>query len=85
VFSTLTRPVADFEHDQAAGGSRIGARYRHTTPEMAVHIATAIEERLAVVVRVAEAILQVDDSGGRGFLGIGQVVGLVLLVGAPVP
>jgi integrase len=49
------------------GGSRIGARYRHTTPEMAVRVADAIQERLTVVVRVAEAILQVDDSGGRVF------------------
>jgi integrase len=54
-------------HGELEGGSRIGARYRHTTPEMAVRIATAIQERLAVVVRVAEAILQVDDSGGRVF------------------
>ena len=49
------------------GGSRIGARYRHTTPEMAVRVTDAIQERLAVVVRFAEAILQVDDSGGRVF------------------
>jgi hypothetical protein len=49
------------------GGSRIGTRYRHTTPEMAVRVAAAIQERLVVVVRVAEAILQVDDSGGRVF------------------
>jgi hypothetical protein len=47
------------------GGSRIGARYCHTTPEMAVRVADAIQERLTVVVRVAEAILQIDDSGGR--------------------
>jgi hypothetical protein len=36
------------------GGSRIGARYRHTTPEMAVRVAAAIQERLVVVVQVAE-------------------------------
>jgi hypothetical protein len=48
-----------------AGGSRIGALYRHTTPEMAVRVADAIQERLAVVVQVAEAILQLDESGGR--------------------
>jgi hypothetical protein len=46
------------------GGSRIGARYRHTTPEMAVRVAAAIQERLVVVVQVAEAILQLDGSGG---------------------
>jgi integrase len=39
------------------GGSRIGARYRHTTPEMAVRVAAAIQERLVVVVQAAEAIL----------------------------
>jgi hypothetical protein len=37
------------------GGSRIGARYRHATPEMAVRVTAAIQERLEVVVRVAEA------------------------------
>jgi integrase len=47
------------------GGSRIGARYRHTTPEMAVRVAAAIQERLAIVIQVAEAIVQLDDSGGR--------------------
>jgi hypothetical protein len=49
------------------GGSRIGSRYRHTTPEMAVRVAAAIQERLLVVIEVAEATLQVDDSGGRVF------------------
>jgi hypothetical protein len=49
------------------GGSRIGARYRHTTPEMAVRVAAAIQQRLAVVVQVAKAILQLDESGGRVF------------------
>jgi hypothetical protein len=34
---------------------------------MAVRVADAIQERLTVVVRFAEAILQVDDSGGRVF------------------
>jgi hypothetical protein len=49
------------------GGSRIGARYRHTTPEMAVRVAAAIQERLVVVVEVAEAILEAGDSGGHVF------------------
>ncbi len=49
------------------GGSRIGARYRHTTPEMAVRVAAAIQERLVVVVQVAEAILQRDGVDGRVF------------------
>ena len=33
-------------HGQLEGGSRIGARYRHTTSEMAVRVAAAIQERL---------------------------------------
>jgi hypothetical protein len=32
-----------------------------------VGVAAAIQERLVVVVQVAEAILQVDDSGSRVF------------------
>ena len=35
------------------GGSRIGTRYRHTTPEMAARVVTAVEERLDVVLKVA--------------------------------
>jgi integrase len=49
------------------GGSRIGARYRHTTPEMAVRVAAAVQERLVVVVEVAEAILERDGAGSREF------------------
>ena len=49
------------------GGSRIGARYRHTTPEMAVRVAAAVQGRLAVVIQVAEAVVQADDSAGRVF------------------
>jgi integrase len=49
------------------GGSRIGARYRHTTLEMAVRVAAAIQERLVVVIQIAEAVLKLDDSGGRAF------------------
>ena len=49
------------------GGSRIGARYRHTTPEMAIRVAAAIQERLVIVVQVAEAIVQMDGSGRRVF------------------
>jgi integrase len=36
------------------GGSRVGARYRHTTPNMAAQVAAAVEERLTIVLRVAE-------------------------------
>jgi integrase len=49
------------------GGSRIGARYRHTTPEMAVRVAAVIQERLKVVVRTAEATLEADRSSHRVF------------------
>jgi integrase len=49
------------------GGSRIGARYRHTTPEMAVRVAAAIQQRLEVVVQVAAAVLELDGSGGQVF------------------
>jgi integrase len=38
------------------GGSRIGARYRHTTPEMATRIVQAVDRRLALVLQVAEAV-----------------------------
>jgi integrase len=36
------------------GGSRIGARYRHTTDAMAVRVVEAIQERLTVALRVAQ-------------------------------
>ena len=49
------------------GGSRIGARYRHTTPEMAVRVVAAIPERLSVVVRTAEATAETDRSSHRMF------------------
>jgi integrase len=52
---------------QFEGGSRIGARYRHTTPEMAVRVAAAVQERLVVVVQVASAILELDGAGSGGF------------------
>jgi integrase len=39
-------------------GSAMGAHYRHTTPEMAGRIAAAIEQRLTVVLEVAEQILE---------------------------
>jgi hypothetical protein len=39
-------------------GSAMGAHCRHTTPEMAARIATAIEQRLTAVVEVAEQALE---------------------------
>jgi DNA-binding transcriptional ArsR family regulator len=39
-------------------GSAMGAHYRHTTPEMAARVITAIDARLAVVLSVAEGALE---------------------------
>jgi integrase len=39
--------------------SAMGAHYRHTTPEMAARVITAIEARLAVVLSVAEKALEI--------------------------
>jgi hypothetical protein len=38
------------------------AHYRHTTPEMAASIAAAIEQRLTVVLEVAEQALEAHPS-----------------------
>jgi Phage integrase family len=35
-------------------GSAMGAHYRHTTPEMAVRVTAAIQQRLTVVLQIAE-------------------------------
>ena len=55
----------------AAGSWRAGAALARGTapppPEMAVRVAAAIQERLVVVVQMAEAVLELDDSGGRVF------------------
>jgi hypothetical protein len=42
-------------HRDLDGGSRIGARHRHPTDEMAAQVVGAIEARLAVVPRLAVA------------------------------
>lgn len=39
-----------------AEGSAIGRHYRHTTPEMHARVVAAVEERLAVVLQVAEEL-----------------------------
>jgi len=39
-------------------GSAMGTHYRHTTPEMAARVATAIQQRLTVLVQVAEQTLE---------------------------
>jgi integrase len=47
-------------HGELDVGSRIGARYRHTTDEMATRVVDAIEARLQVVLKMAE------DATGAG-------------------
>jgi integrase len=44
------------------GGSRTGARYRHTTPEMAARVVKAIEGRLICVVKVADEVTGADTN-----------------------
>jgi integrase len=39
-------------------GSTIGAHYRHTTPEMAARVVDAIQQRLTVVLAVAELAVE---------------------------
>jgi hypothetical protein len=39
-------------------GSAIGAHYRHTTPEMAARVVEAIQQRLTVVLGVAELAVE---------------------------
>jgi integrase len=43
-------------------GSAMGTHYRHTTPEMAARVVTAIQARLAVVVRSAEEALEANPN-----------------------
>ena len=45
-------------HSDLDGGSRIGARYLHTTDEMAARVVDAIEARLQTVLGVAEEATQ---------------------------
>jgi Phage integrase family len=57
------RVIDELMGHQASGrsgrhqASAIGAHYRHTTPEMAARVVTAVEERLVVVLATAEAAL----------------------------
>jgi hypothetical protein len=43
-------------------GSTMGAYYRHTTPEMATRVVMAIQGRLAVVVSVAEQVVEAQPT-----------------------
>ena len=49
-------------------GSAIGAHYRHTTPEMAAQAVDAIQQRLTVVLGVAE--LAVERHPNRSTLSV---------------
>jgi hypothetical protein len=54
-------------HGALDGGSRIGARYRHTTDAMALRVVEAIQERLTTALRVAEDT-QANRQGTRRVL-----------------
>jgi integrase len=43
-------------------GSTMGAHCRHTTPEMATRVVTAVQDRLAVVVGVAEQLMETQPT-----------------------
>jgi hypothetical protein len=45
-------------------GSTMGAHYRHTTPEMATRVIMAIQDRLAVVVSVAQQVAEAQPTRG---------------------
>jgi integrase len=50
-------------HGEREGGSRIGARYRHTTPQMAARVVQALDQRLTLALQVAEAITPAELDG----------------------
>jgi integrase len=47
------------------GGSRIGARYRHTTPGMAARVVQALDTRLTLALHVAEATTRAERNLGN--------------------
>jgi integrase len=49
-------------HGAGEGGSRVGTRYRHTTPEMAGRVVEALRARLAVVLQMAEESVENDPN-----------------------
>ena len=56
-------------HGELDGGSRIGARYRHTTPEMAHRVVDAIQERLTNALQAAEETFEgIPDRSTRTLL-----------------
>jgi hypothetical protein len=44
------------------GSSRIGARYRHTTPEMAARVIQTLDPRLTLALHLAEATNRAEPS-----------------------
>jgi integrase len=49
-------------------GSAMGAHYRHTTPEMAARVIAAVQQRLTVVLQVADQVL--ENSPNRSVLRV---------------
>jgi integrase len=43
-------------------GSAMGAHYRHTTPEMAARVVDAVQQRLTIVLEVAEQTLEKESN-----------------------
>ena len=58
----------DFRHTFQQRGSAMGAHYRHTTPEMAARVVEAVQQRLTVVLQVAEGSL--ENNPNRSALGV---------------
>ena len=62
------RAIDELMGDEATGrgaprlGSAMGAHYRHTSPEMAARVVTAIQARLVVVVGTAEEALEANPN-----------------------
>jgi hypothetical protein len=56
----------------SSGAAPWAAQYRHTTPEMAARIAVAIEQRLTVVLRVAERALAPEQEGRHLMVRVGS-------------
>ena len=44
-------------------GSAMGTHYRHTTPEMAACVTAAVQQRLTIVLQVAEDTFETHSSG----------------------
>jgi hypothetical protein len=60
MYQPVSRVVIELD-----GGSRVGARYRHTTVDMAARMVDAIEARLAIVLRAAEDQASLDQGTVR--------------------